>query len=234
MKQNSLFTENFIKECLKLLVLLLINGFLNKEVFTQNNVKGQIVLVLASTLGFILYLLISSVFKIVKRPVLLEIKMQNKLTEKITTQILHDSTQREDSRTVSLCISVTKKNSAWHKIALYTLKNKSIKFKISIEPNYDCFICMPSIISDEIVLVKNVFEIDIKELLSSGLRCDLITFNRSYDLIVSENTENPPQATCNFAINPDIMVNNVSLNVLNKLIIDMKIINDTHSVEFYK
>ncbi|RXM68345.1 hypothetical protein [Clostridium tetani] len=236
MDNRKIISREIFKEIVKVLVLIIINIVTNKKIYGQKDFTDILSNILTIIGIWIIYLVLFYLCIFITRPISLQFKLINKLTNKNETELYHfEGASRQDTRTIVGELKINKKNSVWNKFALKLLKKSNIELLIEVIPDLDEFCCTSAIFSNEISKVDNSFKITIKDIITSTTE-NREGYCRKYEFIVNENRDNPPQINSEFIVKSKLKINDNVLRFPYNLLFEYNkdVSNIKHKVNFYK
>ena len=236
MPKKKLFSDEFVKEAVKVFIYLVINLYFDRSLYSNTDVLKKVLDVVTIILVWAIYLVAFYCYKIKNRPIQIQLVLKNKINDRTETDIVHvNGRTREDCRTIKVEIKIKKLDSIWTSIALRKLKNKSLELVIQPNVNADEFcLNLSTVKNDEVIKNGNIFKISISKMINQILQSNGEYFKR-YELIVNENRDNLPQNTCYFEICSSIEVNSKELAFPYNFLFEFKNTEFTrHKINFFR
>lgn len=223
---NDLKNE-FFKEVIKLIFMIIIYFFYNKNLYTNSDFITAIRDSLVIIIPYIIYIFLISIGGLIIRPIRIIVKMSNSSLNEDDddiekTILYHDGMSREDARTVKLSLKVKDNWCVWSHIARKFLKDKKVILKVSIQPYTDKFVCQPSSFDERIDFCGSCFTIDVTDIIFNNLD-DRIPTDMICYFIINENRDNPSGVDCKCYIKPYILVNDNKINFFHRCFIKYKL-----------
>lgn len=214
-------------------VYYFLNYFLGKNIYNQEIFQSII-----SIIPFALYKLIKFILRFIKRPLNINIDINDFLSKKKKSiTISHFSSSQEKERKFSVKIILDKNLSLWNRFAMKYVKNRNISLLIEMNPSYSQFVLTPSSPTIPINRIdRGNYEINISNMVESALNVDG-EFFQIIDFIVNENRDNRPTNSLNFVVAGYILIDGKKYeeaNIIKRSLIKIKNSEGSNfKVEYY-
>lgn len=237
MKEEKFFTEELIKELIKLLLIIIIHIWISSTSPAKQNlhliglIKDNILIIITS----LIYFFVLFLFNRIKRPIRISVSLKNFCDPSRHTALYRTGLNREDTKTVVVHIEIKETNSVWNSLALKMLKNKNIYVQIESLPKNQSLICQPLQITKDIKVLGDGFLININNLIYGNLE-NRIYLDMQYKFIVEENRDYPFDHNQDIPIKPCLLIDEKPLKLFDKLFCRFLCTKEDgiHIVEFTK
>lgn len=225
MRDSGASSEDLIKECLKLFILLFISIITRKVFSATVDYSEAIIDSVIIIISALLYLIIFSGYKLIQKPVKVMLELSNSINHENET-ILHHLLNNENRGSINLYITIEKRESIWNTLAMKFLKHSIMSIQIYASPTNKSIICQSCRQLEEIFRLEdqNGFQININQLLLNNLK-DRVPLDQCYDFIVFENRDFPLQSYQKYVIKPMVIFNNKPLSMVLNFFFDFTIKN---------